>query len=271
MRRLCLAVAAVLCLSAFDCSIGETLDVESNCKFKQDMNWSQQGYKVQPRMPQFCDVFTDDVDVVGIANLPSRDYILDVWDDQNKASFVQQVFTSFKSAGGVFTGSTYAQFSPLYIGQPNGELAVSLSGSYHPGNAGFGITTPKIDTAYNYTYVSGTTLATVSVLLPYRLETTPYMSGPTSVAFGSTGGYGLVATEMRQAPTYAWYQDGQLQGENRSYYTASFSTSGAHNITAKTTSAIGTIFWTSKDVQVTLPDGCGGGGGGIPLTSCPPQ
>jgi hypothetical protein len=108
--------------------------------------------------------------------------------------------------------------------------------------------------------------------MPYLKELAPYVSGPTTVQFGSTGIYQAEAALMRQLPTFQWYQDGQaLAFETRGAYVASFATAGSHQVAVKTTSAIGTVFWNYVNLNVVLPDGCPTGGGGIPLTSCPPQ
>lgn len=273
MRRFPVVSAAIasVAISVLGCQVGPTLDTPSNCYYKPDAKWVAQGFGVLVTMPQACPVRTKDV---AIDTLPWRDYAAKIYDSQNKAVYGQAVYTTFKDASNVVTGVASSQFDGFNIGQPAGQLGASLYGAYKPGHAGFGITGAKVDSAVNYTFTAGANeRASVSVALPYLLDMAPYMSGPTTVAFGSSAAYGSVATSMRQLPSFQWYQDGQLiSGATTGAYNATFATAGAHDVTVKTTSAIGSVFWSSKSVQVTLPDGCGGGGGGGgQLTSCPPQ
>lgn len=252
---------------------------------------------LQPRHyePQECPVR------VKATQSPIKNFVLEIFDQGHHFLENDPVSTSFKSAVGQPISAPFINyFDGFSTNLPQGvSLSVRVSAFYNAGAAGFpaNLAVPT-DTAISTT-ILGTQTAIIWQPLPYSLEQTPAVTGPTSITWGDPAEFRVDGSYVRRGVTVRWRLDGQLiqvatipvTGQY-AYFSPGFSTAGSHKVSMISISALGRVDSVTRTIYVNAPAGCStppiplraapdslaaSGGyhplnpGTLPNTKCPPQ
>lgn len=263
-------IAAISTLAVILACTAQGTDPESHCPFTISPQWQQLALDAAPTFPNNCPV---KVKPSGVQ--PPLTFGMTVYDRRNNIGnpLGKLLMVDIRNAVGQTVQLTQPGFTP----QANcgGCAGVQLNTQYTPATIPYSLAPNRTsDTARAFIVQVGQTLpgnTFMTVNLTYVPEGNPSILAPATQVWGSPTSFGLSTDSIRRPAQIVWMVDGQHHATTAVPLTVAVDwqsrslAPGSHYISANVTTGTGKVVTVGKSLEITLPPGCGGGGGPIPM------